>query len=166
MHVRKSSLLRGLGFAVTTAGVGAFLALPASAEPPTFNNREPRPPHVQVTHDHAPHAPHKPALEFHPEANDHPQHKNPGHPLRVIIEHVPVHVHAHKSPARVQIQHTITFPVHKPHVNVSVGQVNRVLPQHKPHVRPDHVKTSIDHTKPKSTQPEIIKIVPTKGDIG
>jgi len=149
-----------LGVAVLAVGLGAFAARPAFAEPPTFNNREPRTPRQRAPHaPHAPHAAHKPPLEFAPVHSDHPVHKNPARPQRVIIEHAPRPAHVHYTPARLQIKHTVTFPVHKPHVEVRVGQVNRVLPQHKPRSVQPHTKTSIEHNKPKVTQPQIIKIV-------
>ena len=159
MHVRNISMLRRLGLAATAAGVGALVALPAFAEPPTFTFRQPRTAAPNQGHPHVSHTPHKPPLQFHPQTEDHPIHKQAGHPARVIIQHVPVHVPPHKSPARLQIvKGPQSGPLHKPHVNVHVEVVNRVLPLHQPHKPPpSNVKTSIEQSKPKVTQPEVIK---------
>ncbi len=69
----KRSWVRGMGYAVTGLALGAFVALPALAEPPSHgfkhhpvlgtptNNHKPHAPHPVLgvpTNNHKPHAPH------------------------------------------------------------------------------------------------------------
>src|SRR5260221_381191 len=56
MSGRKSSFARNIGFAVTTAALGAFVSLPVLAEPPShgFHNHPPHPVLPPHTTNHAP----------------------------------------------------------------------------------------------------------------
>jgi hypothetical protein len=93
--MRTRSAIRLFGGAVATVAAGAFLALPALAEPPSHGHVQ-RPPRPAVEHPvrvHAPHAPHKPPPGFAPQTQDHPAHKphpvlNEGPPKPEVVIHI------------------------------------------------------------------------------
>lgn len=84
MFGTRRSWARGLGVAVTSLAIGAFVALPAMAEPPSHGFHH-HPVLGVPTNNHKPHAPH-PVIG--PPTNHHAPHPVPGPPTNNHGPHV------------------------------------------------------------------------------
>jgi hypothetical protein len=102
--MRKRSSVRQLGLAALGVAAGAFVALPALGEPPTFTTRGPR---IDVQRPHAPHSAHKPPPEMAPVPNDHPPH--------AVVNRLPQAVNL----PITRVHHNISVVAipHSPHIN-------------------------------------------------
>ncbi len=124
--MRKRSYIRQLGWAVVSVAAGAFVALPAMAEPPShgFTTRAPR---HDVQRPHKPHVQHKPPPEAAPTINDHPPH---------VVHNVggstpsTVRTHIHKQPTRITITHAPRGPRKTHTINFITVQHQKTIKKH------------------------------------
>jgi hypothetical protein len=158
------SHVRRLGWMVSGVAVGAFIALPALAEPPShgFNSRPPRQSPASHKPTHPPHELHKAHPLLSPGTKgDHPAHIVKTRPPRENVKAAPPPAHPHNTPERlVVLKNTKEVIPHQPHVNQSPPVVNRALPVHQPHQpRKSNVVPQVGAGKPKVTQ-QIIVVAP------
>lgn len=153
-----------LGLAVAGVAVGAFMALPALAEPPShgFNTRPPRTSAPKVKQVKPPHAPHKAHPLLSPGTKgDHPTHEVVVRPIRTTTQPPLATAHPHNTPERlVVVKRPKEVLQHAPHVNRQPPVVNRAPAVHQPHQpRKEHNVPQVSDNKHKVTQ-EIIVVTP------